>query len=107
MNGTATVKTDSGVLLPVGGAPRAEAGQRVVYGIRPEHFLLTGDGISAEVVLLEPTGSETQAHLKIGGQDVTGVFRERLTAQPGDTIQVMPRLEAVHLFDPGTGNRLT
>ena len=106
-NGAATVTTDLGVSLPVGGAPRAQAGQRVVYGVRPEHFLLTGEGIPAEVVLLEPTGSETQAHLKIGGQDVTGVFRERLTAKPGDTIRVMPRLEVVHLFDPGTGKRLT
>jgi multiple sugar transport system ATP-binding protein len=101
------VRTDSGVSLPVGGAPRAAAGQRVVYGVRPEHFLLGGEGIPAQVVLLEPTGSETQAHLRIGGKEVTGVFRERLTAKPGETIHIMPRLDLVHLFDPETGQRLS
>jgi multiple sugar transport system ATP-binding protein len=34
------------------------------------------------------------------------VFRERLTAKPGETIHVMPRPDLVHLFDAATGARL-
>jgi multiple sugar transport system ATP-binding protein len=107
VEGAPAVLMDSGVSLPVGGAPRAQPGQRVTYGIRPEHLILSETGVPAEVVLLEPTGSETQAHLKIGGHAATGVFRERLTAKPGETIHLMPRLDRVHLFDPASGNRLT
>jgi multiple sugar transport system ATP-binding protein len=107
MNGRASFLTESGVALPVGGAPRASNGQPAVYGIRPEHFALSNDGVDAEVIVIEPTGSETQAHLKIGGENVTGVFRERLTAQPGEIIRVMPRPDLVHLFDPQTGQRLS
>jgi multiple sugar transport system ATP-binding protein len=107
LNGRASFLTESGVALPVGGAPRASNGQPAVYGIRPEHFALSNDGVDAEVIVIEPTGSETQAHLKIGGENVTGVFRERLTAQPGEIIRVMPRPDLVHLFDPQTGQRLS
>jgi hypothetical protein len=38
---------------PVSGA-RAADGQRVKYGIRPEHIDLAGAGIAAEVVVVEP-----------------------------------------------------
>jgi hypothetical protein len=30
----------------------------VVYGIRPEHFVIGDDGAEAEVQVVEPTGSE-------------------------------------------------
>ena len=106
VNGTASVRTEGGTSLPVGGTPRASDGQPVIYGIRPEHLLLGNDGIPAEVIVLEPTGSETQAQLRIGGQDITGVFRERLSAKPGEMIHVMPRPDLVHLFDSETGARL-
>jgi multiple sugar transport system ATP-binding protein len=63
--------------------------------------------VPAEVIGLEPTGSEIQAQLRIAGQEVTGVFRERLTARPGETIPVLPRPDLVHLFDPASGRRLS
>ena len=107
VNGRAVFETAGGVALPVGGTPRAADGQPVIYGVRPEHFLLSDEGVPAEVIVLEPTGSETQAHLRVGGQELTGVFRERLTARPGETIRIMPRPELVHLFDPATGKRLS
>ena len=31
---------------------------RVIYGIRPEHFVISDDGAEAEVLVVEPTGSE-------------------------------------------------
>ncbi|MBA3518699.1 MAG: sn-glycerol-3-phosphate ABC transporter ATP-binding protein UgpC [Rhizobiales bacterium] len=107
VNGTTSFRTADGVALPIEGLPRAQHGQPVTYGVRPEHFILSDQGVPAEVVVLEPTGSETQAQLRIGGQEITGVFRERLTARPGETIPILPRPDLVHLFDPQSGKRLS
>jgi multiple sugar transport system ATP-binding protein len=107
VNGHAEFRTDDGVTLPISGRPPVGSGQKVIYGVRPEHFLLSDAGVPAEVVVLEPTGSETQAQLRIGSQSLTGVFRERLAARPGETIRILPRPDLVHLFDPASGKRLS
>jgi multiple sugar transport system ATP-binding protein len=96
----------NGLVLPVGGAPAAAAGRPAYYGIRPEHFRLSGEGLALEVVVIEPTGSETQVVAKAAGQEITCVFRERITARPGETIHVMPDPALVHLFDQHTGHRI-
>ncbi|WP_414471346.1 ABC transporter ATP-binding protein [Microvirga sp. M2] len=99
--------SDSGTALPVANAPAASDGQRIIYGIRPEHFILDdSNGLPAEVAVVEPTGSETQVFAKFGGSDVVGVFRERVNAQPGQQIRVTPDPKFVHLFDEQTGKRI-
>jgi multiple sugar transport system ATP-binding protein len=99
--------TESGITLPVANAPAASDGQPIIYGIRPEHFILDdSSGLPAEVAVVEPTGSETQVFAKFGGTDVVGVFRERVNAQPGQQIRVTPDPKLVHLFDEQTGKRL-
>ena len=92
-----------GVTLPL---PKGiTASGRASYGIRPEHLVLTEDGLPAQVVLVEPMGSETQVTLTLGEHSITAVFRERLTAAPGETIHLRPDLSKVHLFD-ATGVRI-
>jgi multiple sugar transport system ATP-binding protein len=94
--------------MPLSAAPVASEGQKVVYGIRPEHFLPGGaDGVPVEVVVIEPTGSETQVVVKASGQELVCVFRERISARPGETITVTPDPNLVHLFDETSGKRLT
>jgi multiple sugar transport system ATP-binding protein len=109
-NGSAShwVETANGARLPIETAPHASNGQAVVYGIRPEHleFGTGGDGIDAEVVVVEPTGSETQIVARIGKQDIIAVFRDRRAVAPGDIIHLKPRASAAHLFDKDTGKRL-
>ena len=78
----------------------------VRYGIRPEHLLLSPEGLEASVRLVEPMGSETQVTMALGDHTLVGVFRERIAARPGETIRVQPDLAAVHLFDAETGNRI-
>jgi multiple sugar transport system ATP-binding protein len=98
INGTVTgggFKTTDGIMLPVVGAPTGAT----VYGIRPEHLHLADDGIDLEVVVLEPTGSETQVIGRLGTQPITGIFRERINVAPGSKIKVKPDLSVVHLFD--------
>jgi multiple sugar transport system ATP-binding protein len=90
-------RTPDGIVLPV--ANRG-SGVAALYGIRPEHLHLDPtNGIDIEVVVLEPTGSETQVVAKLGEQTITGIFRERITAQPGTKLKVSPDLSVVHLFD--------
>jgi multiple sugar transport system ATP-binding protein len=78
----------------------------VLYGIRPEHFRLTDEGLPVEVVVVEPTGSETQAVVKAAGKDITCVFRERISAAPGEIIHVQPDAALVHLFDKQSEQRI-
>ncbi|MEZ5926753.1 MAG: sn-glycerol-3-phosphate ABC transporter ATP-binding protein UgpC [Hyphomicrobiaceae bacterium] len=106
VNGTASFVTDGGAKLPLSGAPAGADGRAAIYGIRPEHFILSGTGDEAEVSVIEPTGSETQVFAKLGGEKVVGVFRERISAAPGSRLPMVPNAEAVHLFDAATGGRM-
>jgi multiple sugar transport system ATP-binding protein len=95
------------LVLPIGNAPAASSGRPAYYGIRPEHFKLTGEeGLPIEVIVTEPTGSETQVVANVGGREITCVFRERISASPGEIIHVTPERDQVHLFDKETGRRL-
>lgn len=78
----------------------------VKLGIRPEHLLLSDDGLPMEVKVVEPTGSETMVFLHCEGQDVTAVFRERHAFAPGSTIRLRPDPAHLHCFDAETGQRM-
>jgi multiple sugar transport system ATP-binding protein len=97
---------DDGTRLPLPRAFAAAAGKRLVYGLRPEYIRLDAAGIPAEVVVIEPTGSETHMIINFGGGEVTCVFRERVTAKPGEKISISIDSEHVHLFDEESGMRL-
>jgi multiple sugar transport system ATP-binding protein len=91
--------------LPSNGASVPKEGP-AVYGVRPEHLILDSGGIPATVQVVEPTGSETQVLMRIGGQPVIGAFRERVSAKPGEILPVRPDPALVHLFDQQSGRRL-
>jgi multiple sugar transport system ATP-binding protein len=105
-NGSAYVETASGHKLPLRSMPAGESGRDIVYGIRPENFEMGEGGLPAEVVVVEPTGSETQIVARIGNQEVIAVFRERQSVKPGDKISLRPRADAAHLFAKDTGKRI-
>jgi multiple sugar transport system ATP-binding protein len=105
-NGAAGFEGPRGVALPLATAPANADGRPAVYGIRPEHFAIADDGAEAEIVVVEPTGSETQVFAKLGGEEVVAVFRERHQFKPGDKIRLKPDSHLVHLFDETTGKRL-
>src|SRR6187401_3661746 len=105
-NGSASFEGPNGVKLPLASAPANSEGQPAVYGVRPEHFTIADDGAEAEIVVVEPTGSETQVFAKLGGEQVVAVFRERHQFSPGDKVRLKPDPSLVHLFDETTGKRL-
>ncbi len=107
VNGKMEFEGPGGVRLPVSSVPAGSDGRRAIYGIRPEHFVIGEDGAEAIVQVVEPTGSEIQIIAKLGGADVTAVFRERHQFKPGDKIRLKPDPRLVHLFDEATGKRLS
>jgi multiple sugar transport system ATP-binding protein len=105
--GVPFVLTDDGLRLPLVGSPEAAHGQEVLYGVRPEHFALdNASGVHADVVVVEPTGSETQIAARLAGHAIVVAFRERIEARPGSTLALRPRAEHAHLFDAVSGQRL-
>jgi multiple sugar transport system ATP-binding protein len=96
-----------GVALPVPRGARVEDGQSVLYGMRPEHFaLVERDGLPAEVVVVEPTGADTQLFCKFNGQELTSLVRDRVSCRAGDRIALLPDPARAHLFDAASGQRL-
>jgi multiple sugar transport system ATP-binding protein len=84
--------------------PEKRDGRDVLVGVRPEHLTVGSEGLAAEVVVVEPTGADTQIFCKVGGVDVTAVVRERHEFHPGESIRLAPQL--TYLFDPASGARL-
>jgi multiple sugar transport system ATP-binding protein len=105
--GQARIELPGGVSMQAP-AVAAQDGQAVVYGIRPEHIeLATGqDGVPGEVVVVEPTGAETQVFAKLAGVEVSSVFRERHAFRPGEMIRLRADPLRAHVFDAGNGARI-
>jgi multiple sugar transport system ATP-binding protein len=106
--GQARVEFADGLSLPAPQGAAGSDGQRVVYGTRPEHMALAegADGVPGEVVVVEPTGADTQVFTKLAGVEVTSVFRDRHAFRPGETIRLRPDPSRAHLFDAASGTRL-
>jgi multiple sugar transport system ATP-binding protein len=105
MDNGAFVAAD-GTRISLPNAAAGAAGRAVTLGVRPEHFSLDPNGVPAEILTVEPTGSETQVVARFAGHEITGAFRERITAQPGEKINIRPEPNAVHLFDAQSGARI-
>ena len=106
-NGTLGFEAGDGTVLPLGSAPASSDGRPAVLGVRPEHFHLDQAGVAAEVVVVEPMGSETQVVVRSGGSEMICLFRDRILPKPGETIRIAPDLGVTHLFDAETGQRLS
>ena len=97
--------SDSGLVLPV--PPTAvEDGHAVTYGIRPEHIEIGEGGIPMRVVVVEPTGSETQVFARAGDDLIDAIVRQRITARHGDELPFRIDPTLVRLFDRKTEQRL-
>ncbi len=99
-----SIASVAGFSLPV--TAGFERDRDVVLGIRPEHLEIADDGFETEVVVIEPTGSETQLFARVAGQEIAAVFRERHAFAPGQRIRLRPRADCLHLFDPSSGQRI-
>src|SRR5437870_870477 len=64
---SAQVELDDGTRLPAPAGASGAEGQPVIYGVRPEHLALTGEGgMPVRVVVIEPTGADTLVSCRRG-----------------------------------------
>jgi multiple sugar transport system ATP-binding protein len=104
VNGS-SIEAPNGVRLPNPASGKVPAGKDVILGVRPEHLAVSADGgLPVEVVVVEPTGADTQIFCKLADTDVSAVVRERHEFHPGEAIRLTPQL--TYLFDPASGARL-
>ena len=79
------------------------------YGVRPEHLELAGASDAAcpgEIIVVEPTGAETELVVRIGDAQMVVETHGRPTLQPGDKVTFAVDPANVHLFDQASGARL-
>lgn len=103
--GARTFVSESGLKLPLPDVAAPE-GQPVIYGIRPEHIEIGDGGAEMEVVVVEPTGSETQIYAKSGKDLIDALVKDRIAAPPGSKLSFVIDPDRVHLFDRESGQRI-
>ncbi|MDP3611016.1 MAG: TOBE domain-containing protein, partial [Rubrivivax sp.] len=85
-------------------------GQDVHYGIRPTDLMLADQGVPARVVVVEPTGAETELLVELGAgdavQSLVVVMHGRTDAQPDSTVYLSLDANKAHVFDTQGGARL-
>jgi len=106
-NGAPVFRAGS-IALPLPRGSQVAAGQKVVYGIRPEHLTpsLNGSGITATVTVIEPTGPETHIYSDLAGVELCAVARDRLDLEPGSAVHLTPLSDRIHLFDEASGKAI-
>ena len=114
--GQAAIRLQDGCLLPVPKGASTTPGQKVVYGIRPEHLKIASSGeatpdanrfgINAQISVVEPTGPDTHVISTLGEQELCAITADHIALQPGAPVRLMPMPERAHLFDEKTGKAL-
>jgi multiple sugar transport system ATP-binding protein len=95
-----------GAAWPMGNRTGVKDGQSVHYGIRPTDIALSTQGVQAKVVVVEPTGAETELLVQVGQSQLTVVLHGRTAVQPGDTVHLNVDTDKVHLFDGQSEQRI-
>jgi multiple sugar transport system ATP-binding protein len=90
--------------IPLHRKMSAPPGRRIVYGIRPEHLLPQPNGeVRLETEVVESTGTNTFLTGNVGGTRITMCSTARLSANPGEVVEVTPIAEKICVFDDETG----
>jgi multiple sugar transport system ATP-binding protein len=109
----ASIALGGGVKLVVPESRRgvcaANAGRKLVFGIRPENVLANPTpgpdiaAVSAQVQLTEPLGAETLGLLRVGDGELTGRFSPDADMRAGAPLATGFEMRKFHLFDPDSG----
>jgi multiple sugar transport system ATP-binding protein len=95
-----------GARWPIPAGLATTPGQAVHYGIRPSDLQLADQGIAAKVIVIEPTGAETELLVEVGAQQITLVMHGRTQARPDDVVYLQVDTDKAHVFDTVGGKRL-
>jgi multiple sugar transport system ATP-binding protein len=107
-SGAGTMVEGAGAHWPVPAQVGGSDGQSVHYGIRPGdiHLSPTGHGIAAKVIVVEPTGAETELLLQVGDAQIIVVIHGRTAARPDEIVHLVIDTDKAHVFDTASGQRL-
>jgi multiple sugar transport system ATP-binding protein len=94
--------TNDGSKIDLPKGHRAQEGQDIVFGVRPEH-LEVGKGLDIKISVTEPTGPEIHIYGDMGGDEICAVVRERIELKRGQLLGLKPMDGKVHLFDSVSG----
>jgi multiple sugar transport system ATP-binding protein len=88
-------------------------GQKVLLGIRPETILAPGQpargetaSVRATIDIVEPIGHQAIVHSRLGDDMLVASFDSHTIAQPGQPIELLIELDAMHIFDADSQLRL-
>ncbi len=100
-----------GSRVPLHGAQVAPQwlGRPIAIGVRPEHLQPSADGqggFETTVEMIEPVGNEIFVNLSHGSQPLVMRVAPRTLPGLGERLRVAVRGEALHFFDPESGERL-
>ncbi len=109
--GTTQVEFPDGSFLPAPSSSHGMGaeGDKVIYGVRPEHLAIgaPGSGLKSTVTVVEPTGANTEVYSRFCDANIISIFRERHDFAAGDVLHLAPDANHTHLFDAQSGNALT
>ncbi|OCJ09490.1 glycerol-3-phosphate ABC transporter ATP-binding protein [Rhizobium sp. AC27/96] len=91
------------------GKMAAVEGQEMIVGIRPEHFTAAAASevqLTVKVQVVEPLGSDTLVHFRLGDEVLTARMPPDMRAHAGEEIKIGVDPSKVHLFDAATQRAL-
>jgi ABC-type sugar transport system ATPase subunit len=82
--------------------------RRLELGIRPEHVAVAaeGDGVSAEVEVVEVAGNEAFIHVAAQGHPLIARVPAEQRPDAGDVVRLEAARDRVYLFDAESGERI-
>jgi multiple sugar transport system ATP-binding protein len=110
-----TLPLGSNGSISLGGADvpasaQANGRTNVVLGLRPEALELASGGLPADVEVVEEIGADAYVFCvaELAGSETKLVARTdcRRAPQRGERVELRPKPEEAHIFDPETGQRL-
>jgi multiple sugar transport system ATP-binding protein len=104
--GATKVTLADGTEVPIGTPLDKAPGTEIVYGTRPQHIAIGGEGVPAEIIVVEPTGEAQEVLAQVGAQRISVVVRDHAPLRPGETIHLAIDPTKVLLFDKQSGLRL-
>ena len=116
-DGDLTLGDEVRLPLPRQFKSKASAGQKLVFGLRPDDLYPTGHGLHSgaeeevhkrelPISLTEPLGNETLVFAELAGRDWVSRMLNPKFLKPGDRVEMSFDLSQAHLFDAGTGMSL-
>ena len=79
---------------------------QLLYACELTSMLGGGSGVNAQVIVVEPTGAETELLVQVGEAKLVLAVHGRVDAMPDQTVGLAIDTDRVHLFDRQSGRRM-